>query len=160
MKDYKLKRNFRIVLPGQAPIKKNSMGEMWFRTDKKTNAKIPLKAPIKYYSKAYTSWAKKNVIVLGNWKQQHEEEFSLPLSGAYIITFLFFRRTNERIDLSNLYEGVQDLLTGHAGNFLDKTTTKGGVKRKIKFNHDLYKIFDDDNSDIRQLISSIFLGIG
>ena len=57
----------------------------------------------------------------------------------------FYRYSKGVVDISALYEGVQDLLIGHVGNFLDRIKTIGGIKTKIKFNHELYRIIEDDN---------------
>ena len=136
--------NFKIILPGEAPVKKNSMGKMHYSVNKKTGVKIPLTHPYTYYSKAYVLWAKRAVLTLVNWKRNNPANLKLPLANPLIITLLFFRKHKGRIDLSNLYEGSQDLLGGTAGNFLDK------VKRgkKLKFNHEHYKVLADDNTDI------------
>lgn len=136
-------QNFRIVLPDEAPVKKNSMGKMHYRIDKNKN-KIPLTHPYVYYSKAYITWAKRAVITLVNWKQNNPHKLKLPLTEPMIITFLFFRKHQGRVDLSNLYEGSQDLLGGTAGNFLDKIRKR----EKMKFNHSHYQIIADDNTDI------------
>jgi len=134
-----------ITLQGNCPIKKNAAGKLWFRTDPKTKAKIPLKFPIIYYQDNYTKWAKEAVQHLIAWKQKCPVRF--PLSGSYFVSFWIWRDTKNvleeskgKIDLSNLIEAPQDVLAGSAGSFLD---TKGH-----KFDHSLYQIFSDDNVNI------------
>ncbi len=137
--------NLKIVLPGECPIKKNCMGELWFRKDKATGLKIPLKQPVKYYSQAYVEWAEGAVQHLFVWKQR-QSDFKI-LSGSYFITFLFFRKTSmeQVIDLSNLYEAPQDVLQGKAGNFLDMVKTIKGIRHIVKYDHDRYKILAEDS---------------
>lgn len=136
--------NFKIVLPGDVPVKKNTMGQMWHRIDKKTGRKIPLDKPIKYYKPAYKEWIKEQVVRVELWKRQHPE-LKFPLSGSFVTSFIMFRKRKGTVDLSNLYEAIQDLLNGHAGNFLDKHRMVEGEKIKQKYDHERYRILEDDD---------------
>ena len=137
---------FKIVLPGDVPVKKNTMGHTWHRKDKNGN-RVPLDRPLTYYLKPFKTWVNTVVPYLTHWKEDHASEYDFPLKGKYVITFMFFRKRKGTVDLSALYEGPQDLLQGKVGNTLDKIVTQGGFKTKVKFNHDKYKIFHDDDCD-------------
>lgn len=137
---------FKIVLPGDVPVKKNTMGHTWYRNGK-NGLKIPLDKPVTYYLKPFKAWVNAVVPILQNWKEDHADEYDFPLKGKYVITFMFFRKRKGTVDLSALYEGPQDLLQGKVGNTLDRVVTQGGFKTKVKYNHNRYKIFDDDDCD-------------
>lgn len=138
--------NIKLILPGDCIVKKNSSGELWFRTDKKTGRKIPLPQPIHYWSPAYQEWAKKAVSAITVWKTKNPD-FKL-LTGRYIVTFFFFRGTRGRVDISNLLESPQDVLAGNAGKFLNKVKIVNGKKTVIEYDHNSYKILADDNCDV------------
>jgi hypothetical protein len=140
--------NLKIVLPGEVPVKKNTVGQLWFRVDKKTGRKIPLATPITYYRPNYQKWAKAVVPILRRWKEDNAHLYNFPLKGSYITSFVMFRKHRGTVDLSNLYEAPQDLLAGHAGNFLDTFRSRDGIREKVKFPHESYKILDDDNCNI------------
>lgn len=144
--------NFKIVIPGECAVKKNTVGQMWYRTitTKEGLIKtIPLSVPVKYYKKPYVEWAKKAVEVLSIFKSNlalHDNIYKgnkliFPITEPVVVTYIFFLKHERKIDLSNLIEAPQDILSGNAGNFLDK-------KRKgetIKFDHSKYQILSDDN---------------
>lgn len=140
--------NLKIVLPGETPVKKNTVDQLWYRVDKKTGRKIPLPSPITYYKPNYQNWVKTVVPILERWKEDHQDEYSFPLKGSYIVSFIMFRKHRGTVDLSNLYEAPQDLLAGNAGRFLDKIRIRDGIKEKQPYNHERYKILDDDNCKI------------
>lgn len=132
----------KIILKGECPIKKNGMGQLWFRKDKYGN-KVPMERPIHYYTEKYTKWAKSCADQLIIYKHKLIKSGNvnilsqLPLTGTYAITFLMFMETHRRTDLSNLYEAPQDLLTGNIG-----------VKLKAGITPEMYKLFADDNYKI------------
>jgi len=136
----------KIVIPGEPTVKKNTMKSMWFKNV--GGVKIPLKAPIRYYTKAYKEWAARAVLVMKEWKYNNDGRYQLPFEGAYIVTMYLYKYRKDTVDLSALYEGVQDLLIGHIGNFLDRTRVIGGIKTKIKFDHSIYTIMKDDNCKV------------
>lgn len=136
----------KLVIPGEPTVKKNTMKTMWFRET--GGVKIPLKRPVRYYTTAYKKWAAKAILMMKEWKVQNSGRYQLPFEGAYIVTMYLYKYRRDTVDLSALYEGVQDLLIGHVGNFLDRTRTIGGIKTKIKFDHSIYTIMADDNCKI------------
>lgn len=151
--------NFKLIIKGNCIVKKNTTGEQWYYTKKLgggATQKIPLNAPIKYYKKAYTDWAKeavqtliifKNDLELGKIQPIGEIQYpdKLPITDPVFFTCMFFVDRKTKIDLTNLLEAPQDVLTGNAGNFLDKTRTIDKKKHKIKFDHSKYQIIEDDN---------------
>lgn len=138
-----------ITIPGECPIKKNAAKHQSFYWDKKRGAKIPLPYNIVYYTKEYKDWVKTAIIHLHNFKEfaTRELQITFPLAGSYFVSFWIFRSKSDsledsksRVDLTNLLEAPQDLLSGRAGNFLD-------TKSK-KFDHTYYQILADDNCKI------------
>ena len=151
--------NFKLVIPGNAIVKKNTTGQLWFRTVKDGGLvrKIPLAVPIVYYSEAYQNWAKQAVQTLGvfksnlflsNGKLPDENILRLPISEPIIVTYVFFISDKRRVDLSNLIEAPQDVLAGNAGNFLDAHRTVNKEKITIQYDHTKYQIIADDNREI------------
>lgn len=141
-------QTLKIVIPGQPVIKKNSTGKLWFYTDKKTGNKIPLPKPRTYYGKSYQKWAKRAVETLTVWKSKHSElNFPLGQDGTtFVVSILCFIDHSYKVDLSNLVEAAQDVLTGNAGKALfDKIRQKDGKKYKEKFDHFKYQVLSDDN---------------
>lgn len=136
----------KIVIPGQPMVKKNNMQKLWFRKDKQ-GRKIPLSRPVLYYTGAYKEWGKKFVEKLIIWKSENfkKVEFLSNPENPLVLSCLFFLPHSYTVDLTALIEGVQDILAGNVGSFLDKTKQVEGTKHKIKFNHNLYKIIPDDN---------------
>lgn len=153
--------NFKIVIPGNCIVKKNTVGQLWYRTvyNKSTGLqqKIPLSQPITYYQEAYQKWAKsaiqflgvfKNNLNLNNGKLPDGTPLQLPIAEPVVLTCVFFLDRMTKVDISNLIEAPQDVLAGNAGNFMDSVRTVSGVKHKVPYNHDTYRILADDNKDI------------
>jgi len=153
--------NFQFSIKGSAPIKKNNMGELWYKTikDPRSGAvkKIPLGVPVRYYKTAYKDWAKSAAGSLAVWKNNWQlmkenntlpEGYptSLPITTPLVISCHFYINHNRKVDISNLVQGTHDLLIGSAGNFL-------GTKAK-PFDHNLYKIIHDDNKDYMKNLGS------
>lgn len=141
--------NLQITIPGECPIKKNSAKHQSFIWDKKRKMKVPLPYNLVYYTKEYKDWAKNAIIHLHNFKEfaTREYQITFPLTGSYFVSFWIFRSRSDslsesrgRVDLTNLIEAPQDLLSGRVGNFLD-------TKSK-KFDHSYYQILEDDNSKV------------
>lgn len=135
----------QITITGNCPIKKNNMHTRNFRWDNVRKIKIPIPYNITYYDEKYIKWAKYAVQQLMTFKRV--VKLNYPLQGSYFVSFWIWRdtknvleETKTVIDLSNLIEAPQDLLSGKAGNFLDI-----GAK---KFDHSLYQILADDNCNI------------
>lgn len=133
-----------IRLEGNCPIKKNDVDKIWYRMQ--GGKKVYLPYPLVYYNKRYTDWAKIAVQRLISFKEKFTA-VNFPLKGSYFVSFWIWRNTKNvleetksKIDLSNLIEAPQDLLSGSAGNFLDTG--------KRKFDHSLYQILEDDNCNI------------
>ena len=141
----------QITLTGNCPIKKNNMKTQNFRWDKAKRIKIPLPYNITYYDKKYIDWATNAVQQLMTFKRI--VKLNYPLQGSYFISFWIWRdtrnvleETKSKIDLSNLIEAPQDVLSGSAGNFLDRPNKP--------FDHSLYQILADDNCNIVTCLST------
>jgi len=127
--------NLRLIIPGNPAIKKNGMKHKWW--EYRNGKKVPLSVPITYYNDNYVEWAKNAIVHLVKLRHNHLLP-EKPLEGEYIVSFHFYRKDKPaKIDLSNLYEAPQDLLSGNAG-----ISMKVGVKRYM------FQIFSDDNSNI------------
>jgi hypothetical protein len=126
----------KIIFPGEVRVKKNSMNKHEVYRDKKTGevrlyggAKI---LPVVYYEKSYVEWAKDAVQTAMVYKTKHPE-ISFPLTGQYNLKCLFFSNENKKVDLSALFEGVQDVLSGNAAG------------KSIKVPGNIYQILMDDS---------------
>jgi hypothetical protein len=142
--------NFKIVIPGEAPVKKNARKEAFTRKDKKTGEFVALKFPISYYTESYREWAGIMVQRLIKWKRSNPERLVFPLRDQYVCTMLFFYKTNlylehkeskgkgdgTTLDLSNLYDSILDILAGNSGLVFPK---RSGIT------HEDYRIITDDS---------------
>ncbi len=129
-----LKVPITLIIPGCPIVKKNTRKTSNFRKDKKTGKLIMLPNPISYYSKAYNEWAKTAIMRAISLRQELVNAgWELPITDKINLKCLFFFDADRVVDLSNLYEGVQDLLTGHAGVYEDKVPKN------------LYQIIMDDS---------------
>lgn len=145
-----------FTIPGECPIKKNAAKHQSFRWDKKRQIKIPLPYNLVYYTDTYKQWVKNAIgtmVAVKNLLLREYPGIKLPLSGSYFVAFWIWRSRTDalsnskgKVDLTNLLEAPQDLLSGRAGNFLDTG--------KRKFDHSLYQIFADDNSNIITCLST------
>jgi len=115
-----LKQSITFVIPGCPIVKKNTRKTSNYRKDK--NGKlIMLPNPISYYSKAYNEWAKTALVKCVDLRNKLlAEGWELPITDRMNLKMLFFFDTDRVVDLSNLYEGVQDLLAGNAGVYEDE----------------------------------------
>lgn len=134
---------YQITIPGEVKVKKNSMKELWYRweTSPKTGLrnKIPLKKPIKFYTKQYKKWAKSALTAMANWKTAQQINFpndKFPICTPIMVWYVFFMKSMSRVDLSNLVDGVDDMLAGNIG--VEYKSTK----------KDAYQILFDDSADI------------
>lgn len=124
-----------LVIKGNPIVKKNTMHTTWFKNVIGAGGvvkKVPLEFPIKYYSKQYMAWAKKAVEQVLIWKNTHIQPF--PINEPVIITVVFFLAKDYKVDLSNLVEGIQDVLTGASGLNTSKT-----------LQHKHYQVLTDDS---------------
>lgn len=130
-----LSEEIYLVIPGNPIVKKSQAKHGIYRKDKKTGRIMQLSSPITYYTSAYKEWAKVAITKCYNLKCKLDEKYNLPIISRVNLKCLFFLDRNYRVDLSALYEGVQDLLIGHVGLFYDKMPGH------------LYQILYDDSSD-------------
>jgi hypothetical protein len=141
----------QITIKGEVMVKKNSMGELWYRWEKPKGGgapkKIPLSKPVKYYSKQYNKWARSAISELAVWKTaqviQHPE-LTFPIKTPVMVWYVFFQKSKRTVDLSNLIAGVDDLLAGNSGLKLKNST------------HSSYKILDDDSGEIIKVSHSSY----
>jgi len=135
---------YKIVLPNEAPIKKNQAKSAWTRKDKNGNI-IPLSNKATWYSKSWNTYAKLAVQRLYVWKQVVTKKYIdnlphrklFPLTGQYVVSMIFFRTSVlKKIDLENLEGGILDILAGNSGLKIPK---------KSAITHEDYKIFADDS---------------
>ena len=122
----------KIVIPGNAISKKNSKKTSLYYKDKRTGRLRELSKPMTYYSKPYTEWVKSAIQACAVAKTKHPH-LQFPLTGRYIVKMLFFFNKQMKVDLSNLYEGIQDVMTGH----------NSGVARAIPTS--AYHLLEDDS---------------
>ena len=107
----------KITLPGQCIIKKNTIQHSFFYKDKQ-GRRIPRPAPISYYTPNYKEWAKDAIMACGNFKIKHPE-IQFPITEQINLSCHFIFNNQKRVDMSNLLEGIQDVLAGNAGVFQD-----------------------------------------
>jgi len=108
------------IIYGNPYIKKNSQRTIFHRT---------LKRNIVVYSAKYTAWANDAK------KQLLSHKFKLNIDYPVILKVHFYCKTRHRRDLSNLYEGIQDVLVD-SGVLEDDDT-------KIIIGHDGSRAFYD-----------------
>lgn len=128
----------KLVFPGNCIVKKNSAKSVGFRKDKngnfniiKTKNGVPIN--LHYYSDAYKKWATEAIKVCHLFKFKYRDIMSFPITDRMNLQCLFYFDRNTQCDLSNLYEGVQDVLAGNAG-----VSVKG-------IDENSYKIIQDDS---------------
>lgn len=86
--------NYSYVIPGQPRVKKNGQ-KVAVRKGK----------PVKYNTQAYKDWHATAAKYLMGQPRPAE-----PISTPLLLVCKFFMQTKGRVDLSALYEGIQDLL--------------------------------------------------
>lgn len=123
----------KLVVPGVPIVKKNTKKMALYRTDKH-GRKIPLDRPATYYSTAYTEWAKGAIQKCINLRRELENKgIPMPIQDQINLKCHFYFDRNTVVDLSNLYEGIQDVLAGNAGVY------EKSIDKKY------YQIIEDDS---------------
>jgi Holliday junction resolvase RusA-like endonuclease len=89
-----VRKLFECVIPGQPVVKKNNQ-RVVFRHGKS----------IKTDTEAYRAWHTIAVKELTLWSRP-----SVPIEAPVILKLEFYMQTRRRVDISNLYEGIQDVL--------------------------------------------------
>ena len=106
----KIQLPIKIIIPGNPIVKKNSEHVSLFYKDKH-GRKIPRDQPIKFPSKAYKEWARIAVQTCATYKTKHTD-WDFPIQEQMNMKCIFYFDRNTKVDLSNLYEGVQDVFAG------------------------------------------------
>lgn len=128
----------KIIIKGNPVVKKNTSGTSFYYKDKNGIRRLRTKKdgtviPLHFYTQVYQDWAKGAMISCYNFRTEHPE-IKFPLEDKMNLKCLFFVSDPRRIrDLSNLYEGTQDVLAG-----------KSGVELK-SLPSSAYQIIADDN---------------
>jgi len=104
----------KITILGEPYVKKNGVRHSMFYKDR-NGRKVPREHPVTYYSEPYKEWAKKAIIACGDFKTKHHAEYEFPLDGKYNLKCLFYLDKDKKVDLTNLMEGIQDVLAGNPG---------------------------------------------
>lgn len=129
-----LKAPITLVIPGCPIVKKNQGKTSLFFKNKKTGKLAQRDNPVHYYSKAYNEWAKVAIMRAVSLRQLLiNEGWELPITDRINLRCSFFFDTDRVVDLSALYEGVQDILAGNAGVYEDSVPKE------------LYQIIMDDS---------------
>lgn len=110
----------KLVFPGNCIVKKNSAKSVGFRKDKegkfniiKSKNGVPIN--LHYYSDAYKAWAKEAVKACHSFKYMNRDVIKFPIADRLNLKCIFWFDRNTQCDMSNLYEGVQDVLAGNSG---------------------------------------------
>ncbi|TXH08894.1 MAG: RusA family crossover junction endodeoxyribonuclease [Spirochaetes bacterium] len=90
-----MKPVFECVIPGQPVVKKNNQKVVW------RNGK-----PMKINTPAFRLWHANAIKELHLWSRP-----SVPIDYPVIMQVEFYMRSRRRVDISNLYEGIQDVLS-------------------------------------------------
>lgn len=138
-------KTLKIVLEGEAPVKKNQRKESWTRTDKNTGQRYPLKFKASWYTKVWTNYATEAVQRLYTWKEVVQKQtgvIKFPISGEYVVSMIFFRKKvlETKVDLDNLVGGILDILCGNSGLKMDANYWK--------IDHEDYQILSDDRIEV------------
>jgi Holliday junction resolvase RusA-like endonuclease len=121
----------RITVFGQPVVKKNNQ---------KVGINRKTGKPVKYDTKPYKAWLKSAAMQLP-WSGP-------PVEGPVNLACRFFMETRREVDLSNLYEGIQDLL-------VDRGILKDD-NYKVVASHDGSGVsYDKENPRIEVVISSL-----
>lgn len=103
--------DIQITIKGTPIIKKNTSKTSLFTKDK-FGRRIPRETPVHYYTTVYKDWAKNAIQACMVYKTKHPE-IKFPIDEKMNLKCLFYMPDNRRVDLSALYEGVQDVLSGN-----------------------------------------------
>ena len=125
----------KLVIPGNAIVKKNTAKTSLFMRDKRSGKLIARPAPVHYYSEEYIRWAADAMQICYNFKNKHPE-IPFPLSDRVNLKCMFYYNKLITVDQSALYEGLQDVLAG-----------KSGLKDKsyLSLHPESYQILLDDS---------------
>lgn len=113
---------YRYLILGQPIVKKNTQRSAWI------NGK-----PVRYNTANYKAWERYATIQLR--RQPYPPE---PISTPILLVCKFFMQSKRVVDLSALYEGIQDLLVKE-GILLDDHA-------RILVGHDGSRVFYDKNN--------------
>jgi len=104
----------QFTIIGEPIVKKNSARHSMFYKNR-NGMKVPREQPITYYNDAYKEWAKDAVIACTNLRTKLHTEYNFPLEGKYNLKCLFYIGKDKKVDLSNIIEGIQDVMAGNPG---------------------------------------------
>lgn len=120
--------NIHIIVNGQ-PIVKKGTAKTAFTQKSKNGQRVMRSTPVHYYTQAYKDWAVKAVQACSDYKNLHTN-IHFPIDIKMNMKCWFYMGTQGIVDLSALYEGIQDVLCGKSG---------------INFPPQVYQIIADDN---------------
>lgn len=122
--------DIRITISGQCMIKKNTSKTSMFMKDK-FGRKIPRDNPVHYYTTEYKDWARNAIQTCMIYKTKHPE-IVFPITNEVNVKCIFYMQNNKLVDLTNLFAGVHDVLTGN--------------EKWANVPANLYQILFDDNT--------------
>lgn len=120
----------KLSIPGIPRVKKNNATTS-YRVKNKNGGYTYLDKPIHYYTDAYKEWVRGAVQMLAVYKTHHPE-IKFPIADKMNLKCLFFMKDNRVVDLINLMQGIQDVLSGS--------------ERWLNVNPILYQIIEDDSN--------------
>lgn len=131
---------YKIIIPGCPRTKKNGATLSFRRYDQRTKRLIPREKPVWVLKESYRDWTKIATQSLMVWKSKNNH-LDLPLTCKMNMKCLFYMESKITVrgggeygvDLSALYEGIQDVLQG-----------KGYGSTSAMY----YQIIMDDNATI------------
>src|SRR5690554_3825632 len=127
-----LMNKIHITLPGNLPIKKNSSKTTFFQKVKGGGKKLR-QTPIHYYQPEWKEYAKSAIQRLAVYKTHHPE-IEFPIRKQINLRCLIYRDNFRDADITNLVQGIEDLLAGNSG-----------VDKDFNINPSIYQILEDDN---------------
>lgn len=104
---------YHLTFKGRCPSKKNQTGVSSTYKDQFGNLRSR-KFPLIWYSDVYKNWAKDALLQCMSYRNEHTE-IEFPLTGQYNLKCIFFYDSFMKVDMSALYESVQDILAGSSG---------------------------------------------
>lgn len=141
----------KFTIPGQPIPKKNGKGLSFFYKDK-MGRKILRPKPVPYYTKQYTEWVKDAVQACAIFKNNMTiKGFDFPIMHTINLMMLFFVKDFRNVDVSNLYQGPEDVMSGNAGELgtsVPPVTFQilGDDNYKIVGSHDGSRVFYDNKN--------------
>ena len=121
-----------ITIPSCPMVKKNGAKTSLFMKDKRSGQLRQRPSPVHYYTDAYKQWAKEAIKACADYKNKHTDSI-FPSTDRFNLKCIFYLDANRVVDLSALYEGVQDVLAGNAGVWKESVPAR------------LYQIIEDDS---------------